>query len=177
MIGVCVFGLTRASFSPKGSALSRAMAKVSRMAAVCTASVHTVTAMTMQIRKIVPSGPHITCSTMYCRPPVLSPSAGILQVGRRHDREHQNAAADHERGQDRPEDRLRRGAARFDGLLAQRAGRVEAVHHVTRCQRGDQECAEPAAALACPVAVGGEEDVRSALDVERRGAPRSARRR
>ena len=79
MIGVCVLGLTRASFSPNGSALSRAMANVSRIAAVCTASVQTVTAMTMQTRKILPSGPHITCSTMYCRPPLLSPIVGIAR--------------------------------------------------------------------------------------------------
>ncbi len=129
-IGVCVFGLTVASFSPNGSALSRAIANVSRIAAVCTASVHTVTAITMQIRKTVPSGPHITCSTMYCRPPVLSPICRVLQVGRRHHREDQDAAADDERRQDRPGDRLGRGAPRFDGLLAQRAGGVEAVHHV-----------------------------------------------
>ena len=43
----------------------------------------------------------------------------ILQVGRRHHREHQDAAADHERRQDRAGDRLRGGAARFDGFLAQ----------------------------------------------------------
>ena len=81
MIGVWVFGFTRASFSPNGSALSRAIAKVSRMAAVCTASVHTVTATTMQTRKILPSGPHITCSTMYCRPPLLSPIFGSSRLG------------------------------------------------------------------------------------------------
>ena len=81
----------RASFSPNGSALSRAIAKVSRIAAVCTASVHTVTATTMQIRKILPSGPHITCSTMYCRPPLLSPICGSSRFGRRHHREHQDA--------------------------------------------------------------------------------------
>ena len=81
MIGVCVFGFTLASFSPNGSALSRAIANDSRMAAVCTASVHTVTATTMQTRKILPSGPHITCSTMYCRPPLLSPICGSSRLG------------------------------------------------------------------------------------------------
>ena len=75
-IGVCEVGFTRASRSPKGSALSRAIAKVSRIAAVCTASEHTVTATTMQPRNILPSGPHMTCSTMYCRPPLLLPIFG-----------------------------------------------------------------------------------------------------
>ncbi len=51
------------------------------IAAVCTASVHTVTATTMHSRKIVPSGPHITCSRMYCRPPVTSPIAGSSMRG------------------------------------------------------------------------------------------------
>ncbi len=161
MIGVWVFGFTRASFSPNGSALSRAIANVSRIAAVCTASEHTVTATTMQIRKILPSGPHITCSTMYCRPPLLLADLRVVQVGRRHHREHQDRAADDERRQDRPQDRLRRGAARLDRLLAQRARGVEAVHHVARCQRRDQEGAEVAAALAGAVAVGGEEDLRA----------------
>ena len=57
------------------------MANVSRIAAVCTASEHTVTATTMQTMKILPSGPHITCSTMYCRPPLLSPIFGSYRSG------------------------------------------------------------------------------------------------
>jgi hypothetical protein len=51
------------------------------MAAVCTASEHTVTATTMQTTKTLPSGPHITCSTMYCRPPELSPIFGSSRLG------------------------------------------------------------------------------------------------
>ena len=129
-IGVWVFGLTRASFSPNGSALSRAIAKVSRIAAVCTASVQTVTATTMQTRKTLPSGPHITCSTMYCRPPLLSPIFGSFRSGADITANTRMRAADHEGRQDRPQDRLGRGAARLDRLLAQRAGGVEAVHHV-----------------------------------------------
>ena len=140
---------------------------ISRMAAVCTASVHTVTATTMQTRKILPSGPHITCSTMYCRPPLLSPICGSSRLGADITANTRMRAADHERGEDRPEDRLRRGAARLDRLLAQRAGGVEAVHHVQRGQRRDEEGAEVAVALARAVALGGEEDLRAALDVER----------
>ena len=51
------------------------------MAAVCTASEHTLTAITMQIRNILPNGPHITCSTMYCRPPLLLAICGSLRLG------------------------------------------------------------------------------------------------
>ena len=80
-MGVCVCEFTRASLSPNGSALSRAIAKVSRMAAVCTASEHTVTATTMQTRKILPSGPPITSSTMYCRPPLPLLIAGSCRLG------------------------------------------------------------------------------------------------
>ena len=165
-IGVCVFGLTVASFSPNGSALSRAIAKVSRIAAVCTASAHTVTAMTMQTRKIRPTGPPITCSTMYCSPPELSPSCRILQVGRRHHREHQDRAADDERRQDRSRDRLRCGAPRLHGFLPERTGGVEAVHDVARSQRRDQEGTQEACALTGPVAVGGEEHLRPTVDVD-----------
>lgn len=57
------------------------MAKVNRIAAVWTASVHTVTATTMQTRNTLPSGPHMTCSTMYCRPPLLSPILGSFKSG------------------------------------------------------------------------------------------------
>ena len=80
-MGVCVSGFTSASFSANGSALSRAMAKLRRMAAVWTASAHTVTATTMQTRKILPRGPHMTCSTMYCRPPLLLPICGSARLG------------------------------------------------------------------------------------------------
>jgi len=44
-------------------------------------TLQTVTATTMQTRKILPSGPHITCSTMYCRPPLLSPICGSSRLG------------------------------------------------------------------------------------------------
>ena len=118
-MGVCVCEFTRASFSPNGSALSRAIAKVERMAAVCTASEHTVTATTMQTRKILPSGPHITCSTMYCRPPLLVPILRISQIGRRHDREHQDRTADDERGQNGPQNGPGSGAPRLQRLLAE----------------------------------------------------------
>ena len=40
-----------------------------------------MTATTMQIRKMVPSGPHITFSTMDCRLPSGLPSIGSLRSG------------------------------------------------------------------------------------------------
>ena len=81
MTGVLRTGSIRASVAPAGSALSRAMANISLIAAVCTASAHTVTAMVIEIRKTVPSVPPITCSRMSWPPPVFWPRAGSARSG------------------------------------------------------------------------------------------------
>jgi hypothetical protein len=81
MTGVFVLGEILASFSPAGKRLSRAIANIIRIAADCTARVHTVMAMTTAHRKILPTVPPNTSSTMNCRPPVeisgllMSPTA------------------------------------------------------------------------------------------------------
>ena len=69
-IGVFVFGSTLASRSPAGRLLSRAIANIIRIVAVCTARQQTVTAITTQIRKILPTVSPSTSRTMYCRPPM-----------------------------------------------------------------------------------------------------------
>ena len=53
MIGVRVFGCTRASCSPAGRLLSRAIANIIRIVAVWTARQQTVIAITTHHRKIV----------------------------------------------------------------------------------------------------------------------------
>ena len=69
------------SVAPAGSALSRAMANISRAPAACTANAQTVIATTMQTRNALPSGPPSACSTISCRPPEASPSAGSDRSG------------------------------------------------------------------------------------------------
>lgn len=79
--GVLCFGSIRASTDPAGSALSRAIANISRIAAVCTASRQTITAMLMVIRKIRPIVPPATSSSTSCPPPSLLPRRGSARSG------------------------------------------------------------------------------------------------
>lgn len=65
-------GLTRAISEDPGRLLSRDIAKASRIAAVCTASAHTVTAISTHHSIALPAVGPSTSSTMYCRPSVDS---------------------------------------------------------------------------------------------------------
>ena len=166
MTGVLRTGSIRASVAPAGSALSRAMANISLIAAVCTASAHTVTAMVIEIRKTVPSVPPITCSRMQLAAAGLLAQGRVGQVGRGEYAEQQDQPPDDERGDHRAQDRGGRGAPRVHRLLAERAGGVEAVHHVGRGQRGDQEDAEVTARFAVAEATGVEQHRGRVDDVE-----------
>ena len=59
--------------------MSRAIAKAMRIVAVWTARQQTVTAITTQIRKILPTVSPKTSRMMYCRPP-NSPICGALML-------------------------------------------------------------------------------------------------
>jgi hypothetical protein len=67
--GVLRFGSTFASRSPAGRLLSRAIANIIRIVAVCTARQQTVTAIATQIKKILPIVLPSTSSTTNCSPP------------------------------------------------------------------------------------------------------------
>ena len=69
MIGVLCFGSIFARCSPAGRLLSRAIANAIRIVAVCTARQHTVTAITTQIRKILPTVSPSTSRITYWSPP------------------------------------------------------------------------------------------------------------
>ena len=90
-----------------------------------------------------------------------------VDVAHGHDREEDDQPAEDERGDHRAQDRERCRAARLLGLLAQRAGGVEAVHHVGGGQRGGQEGAEVAPVVALAGALRLEQHVRAARDVGR----------
>ena len=79
--GVLRFGSILANTAPAGRALSLAIANISRIAAVCTASAHTVTATMAQMRNTVPTPPPSACSTISCSPPALVPSLGSFRFG------------------------------------------------------------------------------------------------
>ena len=68
-IGVLVFGWTFASRSPAGRLLSRAIANIIRIVAVCTARQQTVIAIATLIRKIFPTVLPNTSRTTNCSPP------------------------------------------------------------------------------------------------------------
>ena len=66
--GVPKRGLTLASLDPAGRLLSRAIANIILIPAVCTARTQTVTAMTTVHSSTVPRFLPSVCSTTYCRP-------------------------------------------------------------------------------------------------------------
>jgi hypothetical protein len=74
--GVFRRGSTRASRAAKGRLLSRAIANIIRMVAVCTARQHTVMATTMHTRNALPSPFPAAWSSTYCSPPVAEDSCG-----------------------------------------------------------------------------------------------------
>ena len=74
--GVFVFGWTFARCSPAGRLLSRAIANAIRIVAVCTARQQTVTAITTQIRKILPTVLPSTSRITYWSP--ATPISGEL---------------------------------------------------------------------------------------------------
>ena len=75
-------GMDAREVPPAGRLLSRAMANVIRIVAVCTARQQTVTAITTQIRKILPTVLPRTSRTTYCRPPGTAwPISGALMFG------------------------------------------------------------------------------------------------
>ena len=78
MIGVFVFGCTRARVSPAGRLLSRAIANIMRIVAVCTARQQTVIAITTDHRKMSPIVLPRTSRMMNCRPP--TPISGLLML-------------------------------------------------------------------------------------------------
>ena len=76
MIGVRVFGCTRARCVPAGRLLSRAIANIIRIVAVWTARQQTVMAITTHHRKMSPIVPPRTSRMMNWRPPPACRSPG-----------------------------------------------------------------------------------------------------
>ena len=76
MIGVRVFGCTRARCVPAGRLLSRAIANIIRIVAVWTARQQTVMAITTHHRKMSPTVSPRTSRMMNWRPP--TPISGLL---------------------------------------------------------------------------------------------------
>ncbi len=74
--GVRRVGCTFASRDAKGRLLSRAIANIIRMVAVCTARQHTVIATTIEARKTLPSSGPAACRSTCCSPPLLEASCG-----------------------------------------------------------------------------------------------------
>src|SRR6218665_2313806 len=74
--GVLVVEFTLERARANGRLLSRAMANTARMQAVWMVNAHTMIAIAMAMRKIVPAGWPNAWSTRYCRPPSPEPSFG-----------------------------------------------------------------------------------------------------
>ena len=79
-IGVPKRGLIVHSFEPAGRLLSRLIAKARRIAAACTASAQTMTAMTTATRMTEPPSGPSTARMRFWRPPRLE-KAGSLRSG------------------------------------------------------------------------------------------------
>ena len=99
--GVWKRGLTLASREAAGRLLSRAIANASRMPAVCTASSHTVIAMTTHQSTICPMVEPSVESTTYCRPSTAVP---WVQIGHGEQGEEEDQTADEEGRDQGPQD-------------------------------------------------------------------------
>ena len=155
---------TRATAEPTGSLLSRAIENSIRIVAVWTARQQTKIAIAASARNTFPVVLPNACLITYGRPSSPMFLSRRFLLDRIAEQDHE--AADQSGRRDRADDRRRRVLARVVGLLGERPGGVEPVHHVRAHDPADEQRAEVAPRVAGAEAVGVDDDLRSVVQVE-----------